>query len=57
MAAGLAQPGVRDYPRQSTPQARVATPEDTAAVVAFLISDDSSHMAETVVVDGGGGFA
>ena len=49
------QPGVLDYLRQSTPLARVAAPEEIAATVAFLLSDDSSYITgETLVVDGGG---
>ena len=37
-----------------TPQRRVGTPEEAAAVAAFLLSDDSSHVtAQAWAVDGG----
>lgn len=46
---------VRRHVERSTPLGRVARPDEIAAVVAFLLSEDASYMSgETVVVDGGG---
>ena len=51
----FADAGVRRHVERSTPLGRVARPEELAAVVAFLLSDDASYMSgETVIVDGGG---
>ncbi len=51
----FSQPGVLDHLRQTTPLGRVAAPEEIAATVAFLISDDSSYITgETLAIDGGG---
>jgi NAD(P)-dependent dehydrogenase (short-subunit alcohol dehydrogenase family) len=36
---------------------RLATPEDTAAMVAFLLSDDGAYInGQTILVDGGRNF-
>ena len=54
----FADDGVRRHVEQRTPLGRVADPDELAAVVAFLLSDDESFMSgETVVVDGGGSVA
>ncbi len=40
---------------RSTPLSRIGTPEDVAAVVAFLASSDAAHMTgQSLLVDGGG---
>lgn len=56
MTADLfADEGVRRHVERSTPLGRVASADELAAVVTFLLSDDSSYMSgETLVVDGGG---
>jgi meso-butanediol dehydrogenase/(S,S)-butanediol dehydrogenase/diacetyl reductase len=39
---------------ESTPGRRIGTPEDIAAAVSYLASDDASYMhGSVVVVDGG----
>lgn len=54
----FAIPGVTEMMTASTPLGRFAQPEELAATVAFLVSDDSSYMSgATVVVDGGGAVA
>lgn len=54
----FALPGVTETMTRSTPLRRFAQPEELAATVAFLVSDDSSYMTgATVVVDGGGAVA
>lgn len=42
------------HARDRTPARRLTTPDDVAAVVAFLVSDDASWLVgETITVDGG----
>lgn len=53
--AMFGSPAVRDHLQQATPLGRVAEPEELAAMVAFLVSDDASYVTgDVVVVDGGG---
>lgn len=50
----LANPNVVQAIRKSTPLQRVAQPEEVAATIAYLLSDDSSIITgSTVVADGG----
>lgn len=52
------QPGVLDHLRSTNPSGRVSAPEEIAATVAFLVSDDASYVSgATIVVDGGGMIA
>ena len=45
---------VREYIAKHIPLGRVASPEEVAAVYAFLASDDASFITgEAIVVDGG----
>jgi NAD(P)-dependent dehydrogenase (short-subunit alcohol dehydrogenase family) len=54
----FSQPGLLEYLRRSTPLGRVAAPQEIAATVAFLLSDDSSYISgATLTVDGGGSIA
>lgn len=46
--------GMRDHIRGTHPMARFATPQEMAKVVAFLASSDSSYVAGTELVAGGG---
>jgi len=53
MLAGVPEPQ-RANMAARTPQGRIGRPEEAAAVAAFLLSDDASHVtAQSVAVDGG----
>jgi NAD(P)-dependent dehydrogenase (short-subunit alcohol dehydrogenase family) len=54
LAPLLEQPGARERLLEHTPLRRLARPEDIAAVVRFLLSDDAAYISGTaIVVDGG----
>ncbi len=64
MRVNSIHPGVVDTPTlgetdrsmlaQTTPMGRIAQPEELAAAIAFLVSDDASFMTGSeLVVDGG----
>jgi len=54
LTAVLTQPPVRDEYVANMPLGRVGTPEDVAALIAFLASDESSWMTgDLLFVDGG----
>ena len=48
---------MRELPRSNTPLGRLGDPEDVAAAVRFLCSDEASFMTgEVLLVDGGLGM-
>lgn len=50
----LADPKIRDKVLAATPLGRIGTPQDIAAAVAFLASDDARHInGHLLIVDGG----
>jgi len=54
LAPLLELPGARERLLEHTPLRRLAQPEDIAAVVRFLLSDDAAYISGTsIVVDGG----
>jgi len=52
--AGIADPVDRDYWFGTIPMRRAARPEEMAAVIAFLASDDASYMTGSIVAADGG---
>jgi NAD(P)-dependent dehydrogenase (short-subunit alcohol dehydrogenase family) len=54
LAPLLELPGARERLLENTPLRRLAQPEDVAAAVRFLLSDDAAYISGTsIVVDGG----
>jgi len=52
--AGLIPPDRREQSRRSIPSGRFGAAEEVAAAVAFLLDDESSYMAGTVLDVNGG---
>ena len=53
-SAVYGDPAVRESRAKVVPLRRLATPEDIAATVAFLVSDDAAYITgQTIYVDGG----
>ena len=51
---GLDEAGKAKFKRTRSPMRRISTPDEIAAAVVFLLSDDSSHVSGiTMMIDGG----
>jgi NAD(P)-dependent dehydrogenase (short-subunit alcohol dehydrogenase family) len=57
-AAALDRPAVRELIEQAIPAGRVATPEEVASTIVWLLSDEAAYVTGAdVAVDGGIGIS